>query len=98
MEHSLSFKIKSKCYVKSIRISDESHDLLLFDVNLGELIESSHIEGYVLEIRRSNRVLRMGLTLNQLIEIIKKAALVLSGRRGGAHNKYQENRRKRNEV
>ena len=90
LEHAFSIQMRSKSCVKSISISDEPHDLVLFEGNLGELIEFSHIEGDVLEIIGSNGVLRVSITLNQLREIIKKAELVLSVRRGGAQNKYQE--------
>jgi hypothetical protein len=90
MEHSFSVEMKSKLYVKTISISDESHDRVLFEGNLGELVESSLVEDDVLEIKGSNGILRLGLTLNQLREIIKKAELVMSGRQDGAHNKYQE--------
>ena len=82
--------MKSKHYVKTISISNESHDRVLFEGNLGELVESYLLEGDVLEIKGSNGILRLGLTLNQLREIMKKAELVLSGRQDGAYNKYQE--------
>ena len=82
--------MKSKRYVKSISISDESHERFLFEGNLGELVESSLMEGYVLEIIGLYGVMRLDLTLKQLRKIIKKVELVRSERRGGAHNKYQE--------
>ena len=69
LEHSFSVEMKSKKHVKNISISDEAHDRVLFEGNLGKLKELSLVEGDVLEFIGANGVLRIGLTL----EIIRKA-------------------------
>ncbi len=66
MEHTFSVEMKSKKHVKSISISDEAHDRVLFEGSLGELLELSHVEGDVLEIVGVNGVIRIGLTEEQL--------------------------------
>ncbi|NIM44663.1 MAG: hypothetical protein GTO54_03370 [Nitrososphaeria archaeon] len=63
--------MKSKRYVKSISISDEAHDRVLFEGSLGELQELSLVEGDVLEFNGINGILRVDLTKEQLINALK---------------------------
>jgi len=70
VEHSFSVEMRSKRYVKSISISDEAHDRVLFEGNLGELRELSLAEGDVLEFIGVNGVLRIGLTEEQLLKML----------------------------
>ena len=58
--------MKSKKYVKSISISDEARDRVLFEGDLGELRELTLSEGDVLEFIGVNGILRIGLTEEQL--------------------------------
>jgi hypothetical protein len=60
-----SVEMKSKRYVKSISISNESHDRVLFEGDLGELEGVSFIGGSMLEVRGSNGVLRVELGLDE---------------------------------
>ena len=50
MEHVFSIEMKSKQYVKNISISNEAHDRVLFEGNLGRLLGISLVEGDVLEL------------------------------------------------
>jgi hypothetical protein len=61
-----SIEMKSKKYVKSISISDEDRDRVLFEGDLGELRELTLSEGDVLEFIGVNGILRIGLTEEQL--------------------------------
>lgn len=70
LEHTFSVEMKSKKHVKSISISDEAHDRVLFEGNLGQLLELSHVEGDVLEFIGVNGVLRVGLTEEQLQKVL----------------------------
>ncbi len=70
VEHSFSVEMKSKRYVKSISISDEAHDRVLFEGNIGELVELSLVEGDVLEFIGVNGVLRIDLTEDQLRKLL----------------------------
>ncbi len=83
MEHAFSIELKNKRYVKNISISDEAHDRVLFEGNLGELLSMSLVEGDILELIGVNGVLRISLTREQLQEIIKTASQVRPQLRGG---------------
>ena len=76
IEHSFSVEMKSKRHVKSISISDEAHDRVLFEGNLGELTELSLVEGDVLEFTGVNGVLRVTITEEQLRKTLKAAPRV----------------------
>jgi hypothetical protein len=76
VEHAFSVEMKSKRYVKSISISDESHDRVLFEGNLGELMELSLVEGDILELIGVNGVLRVTITEEQLRNTLKAALQV----------------------
>jgi hypothetical protein len=68
--------MRSKRYVKSISISDESHDQVLFEGNLGKLLSISLAEGDVLELIGGNGVLRVAVTEGQLRKALGTASLV----------------------
>jgi len=76
LEHTFSVEMKSKKHVKSISISDEAHDRVLFEGNLGELLELSVVEGDVLEFIGVNGVLRVAVTEEHLRKILKLASQV----------------------
>ena len=76
MEHAFSIELKNKRHVKNISISDEAHDRVLFEGNLGKLLSMSLVEGYILELIGVNGVLRISLTREQLQETIKTASQV----------------------
>ncbi len=82
LEHAFSIELKNKRYVKHIFLSDEAHERVLFEGNLGKLLDMSLVEGDVLELIGVNGVLRISLTREQLEETIK--AEVEPQRRGGA--------------
>ena len=69
--------------MKSISISDEAHERVLFEGDLGELQELSLVEGDVLEFLGVNGVLRISLTEEQLRKAIRVASQVEPELRGG---------------
>ncbi|MCX6653854.1 MAG: hypothetical protein NTY03_01900 [Candidatus Bathyarchaeota archaeon] len=71
MEHTFTVEMRSKSHVKSISISDEAHDRVLFEGNLGELTKISLAEGDVLELVGVNGVLRVDLSEKQLGEALE---------------------------
>jgi hypothetical protein len=75
--------MKSKRFVKSISISDESHERVLFEGDLGELLDLSLVEGDVLEFIGANGLLRVGLTEEQLRKAIRVVSQVEPELRGG---------------
>jgi hypothetical protein len=66
LEHIFSVEMNSKKYVKSISLSDDTRDRVLFEGNLGKLVELSVAEGDVFELIGGNGVLRVSLTKEQL--------------------------------
>ncbi len=72
MKYAFSIEMKSKNHVKNISISDEAHDRVLFEGNLGELVELSLVEGDVLEIVGVHGILRVGIKTEQLQKALKR--------------------------
>jgi len=56
--HVFSVEMKSKRHMRSISISNEARDRVLFEGELGELKEVAFIGGSMLEVRGTNGVLR----------------------------------------
>ena len=83
-------EMRSKRHVKSISISDEAHERVLFEGNLGELLELSLVEGDVLEFIGVNGVLRVELTMEQLRKTLKVTSQVEPQLRGGELQSIQE--------
>ncbi len=61
MGHVFSVEMKSKNHVKSISISNEARDRVLFEGDLGDLEEVEFIEGGMLEVRGTHGILRVEL-------------------------------------
>ena len=61
MGHVFSVEMKSKMHVRSISISNETKDRVLFEGDLGDLEEVAFIGGSMLEVRGTNGVLRIEL-------------------------------------
>jgi hypothetical protein len=62
----VSVEMASKVYVKSLIVSDDVHDRVLFDANLGELIGLTIEDGGVLEVKCEHGILRADLTAEEL--------------------------------
>jgi len=92
VEHSFSVEMWSKRHVRSISISDEAHDRVLFEGSLGELVELSLAEGDVLEFVGVNGVLRIDLTEEQLRKMLtcKRRGSSLSSEVGSYTNTKKE--------
>jgi len=82
LDHVFSIEMKSKQYVKTIAVSNETHDRVLFEGNLGKPLGISLLEGDVLELKGMNGVLRVNLTKEQLLESIKNAESNLRNGKG----------------
>jgi hypothetical protein len=83
MSTSFSVEIKSKKHVKSITISDEAHERVLFEGDLGELQELSLVEGDVLEFTGVNGILRINVVDEQLHQALTRKSQVVQQLRGG---------------
>lgn len=56
--------------MKHISISNESHNRVLFEGSLGELVNLSMIEDAVLEVKGTHGVLRIDLDKDELTRIL----------------------------
>jgi hypothetical protein len=70
--------MKSKKHVKSISISDQAHDRVLFEGDLGRLLEVSIIEGSALEMVGENGVLRIDIDEDVLRRVLESPERELS--------------------
>jgi hypothetical protein len=68
----------SKKHVRSISISDEAHDRVLFEGDLGRLLEVSIIECSALEMVGENGVLRMEIGEKVLQRVLESPDRELS--------------------
>jgi len=67
-----SVEMGSKRHVKTISVSDESHDRVLFEGNLGELEELGMVEDIILEIKGANGTLRVEVCEDELLKMLSK--------------------------
>jgi hypothetical protein len=64
--------MKQRKHVKTIMVSDKGWENVLFEGNLGQLLELSMIDQNVLEVRGVNGVLRVDLTIEELGDMVLK--------------------------
>jgi len=74
--HEFSVEMKSKAYVKSISISNEAKDRVLFEGDLGELEEVVFVGGSMLEVRGSNGVLRVELGQSETRKLMNQMSSI----------------------
>ena len=70
--------MRSKTHVRSISISDRAHDRVLFEGDLGRLLEVSVIEGSSLEVIGTNGVLRLEISEDVLRRVLTSPGRELS--------------------
>ena len=66
LRYTFSVEMKSKQHVKNISISDEAHERVLFEGDLGERVEAFLVEDDVLELIGTNGILRIGISAGEL--------------------------------
>ena len=77
MKSTLLVELSSKEYVRSVSISNESHDRVFFEGNLGTLLQVSIIDKQALEIIAENGVFRVDIRENVLQEVLNIKSRVL---------------------
>ncbi|MBE0633681.1 hypothetical protein E4H04_10930 [Candidatus Bathyarchaeota archaeon] len=70
--HSFSIVIASKDHINRVSINNEPEDEVMFEGELGELLEIRLIEGILLQITGENGVLRVDLTEMELVPCLSK--------------------------
>jgi hypothetical protein len=71
MEHMFSVEMKSKKFVKSISVSNDSRSRVFFEGFLGKIEELGFIEGGMLEIKGVNGTFRIDLSEKELRTILQ---------------------------
>jgi len=66
-----SMELASKKQVKSISISDEAHDRVLFEGDIGKPLELSIIDGSALEVIGEHGVLRLEIAEDLLLKVLR---------------------------
>ncbi|TFH16879.1 hypothetical protein E4H04_05920 [Candidatus Bathyarchaeota archaeon] len=69
----VSVEMKHQRYVKNMIVSEEERGCVLFEGNLGQLIETSMVDNSVLEVIGENGILRIDLKIGELDELIKSS-------------------------
>jgi hypothetical protein len=70
--HAFSVEMKSKKYIKTISMSNDTHEGVLFEGFLGELEELGMVEEVILEVKGSNGTLRIDLNEDELRKMLDK--------------------------
>jgi hypothetical protein len=73
-ECAFSAEIKSKDHIKQISFNPKERYPVLFECVLGNLKNLSLVEDLVLEIKGENGVLRVDLTRDDLMRLLKKTS------------------------
>jgi hypothetical protein len=68
-KHSFSIEMASTDHLKKISVSDEAKEEVLFEGELGELIQMEVVEGIMLQISGENGVFRIDLVEGELVGI-----------------------------
>ena len=72
LRHSFSVELKSKKHLHQMMLSKEPQGGVLFEGELGEIIELEYIEGRVLVVTGSNGTLRMDICKSKLMGSLTK--------------------------
>jgi hypothetical protein len=73
LSHMFSIELKSKDFVKSLAVPNDTEDKVLIEGFLGELKELAITEGLMLEIKGTNGILRMDLKEEELKTLLQHA-------------------------
>jgi hypothetical protein len=80
-ERGVSVEMKQRNHVKAMILTTESGGGVLFEGNLGQIVELSMLDDSVLEMRCINGILRVDLALEELEDMALK---IRSGRASGS--------------
>ena len=96
MGRMFSVEMKSKNHVKGISVSNEAHDRVLFEGDLGVLEELVMVEEVMLEVRGTNGVLRVELSREELLNVLRTERLYNPSAEVGRYTSTNNNRRMKN--
>lgn len=72
MRQTFSANLDSKKQVKNIILSDEIHQKVFFEADIGQLVHVKFTEGIVLEVVGTKGVLRIDLPIETLRKAVEK--------------------------
>ena len=68
----ISVEMNQRHHVKNLVVSEEVRGQVLFEGNLGEILELNMLDNRVLEVKSLNGVLRVDLFIEELEEMINR--------------------------
>jgi hypothetical protein len=71
-EHAFSIEMRSKEHLKKVSVSNKTHEGVLIEGYLGELLEINMVEGVIFEIMGINGTMRVDLDEEDLRKILAK--------------------------
>ena len=77
--HAFSVELKSKDFLKSLTISKKSHESVLFEGVLGELVSICFIEGVMLKIEATHGTFSIELSEDELDIYLKSSESGMKG-------------------
>jgi hypothetical protein len=66
-ERFFSVELKSKADLKNINLTNSSHESVLVEGTIGELVQAAFMEGVILEVVGKRGTLRINLKANELL-------------------------------
>ena len=72
MKQTFSAVLDSKKQVKNITITDDIHQKVFFEADIGQLEQVKFTEGLLLEVVGTNGVLRIDLPVETLRKVVEK--------------------------
>lgn len=72
MIQTFSAVLDSKKQVKNITLSDDIHQKVFFEADIGQLVQVKFTEGLLLEVIGTKGVLRIDLPVETLRNVVKK--------------------------
>lgn len=73
-EHFFSVELKSRAHLKNVTMTNGTHDSVLVEGTIGELLQASFVEGLILEVVGRKGILRINLTENDIAKVTQQAA------------------------
>ena len=89
LSHTFSIELKSKDFVKSLVLPNDTEGKVLIEGFLGELKELGVSEGLMLEIKGINGVLRMDLEEEELRKLLNPRTKKLESNGQGSVNRFE---------
>lgn len=71
-EHTFSVELDSRGYVKNISLAEGPSEGVVFEGTLGETLDILFLEGDVLEITGTHGIIRVLISYDQILDLLKQ--------------------------